>query len=474
MSAVSLLKIYHRLPFAARTAVASARGYYLNWSRYGAETERLVERALELERWEPEALKTWQDERLAYVLERAATKVPHYRDHWNGKKHGNDPTTLGTWPVLRKDALRENKNAFLADDMNPRRLFLEHTSGTTGTPVEFWSDRATLQAWYALAEARWRRWYGVTRHDRWAIIGGQQVVPFEQETPPFWVWNGGLNQLYMSALHVKPDLLGHYLDAIKRYKVVYLYGYSSSLYWLALTAIALGVRLDLRVVITNAEPLYDFQREVIERAFNCPVRETYGLCEMVCAMSECEFERMHLWPEAGVAELLNDDDQPVRDGEAGRLVCTGLLNLAMPLIRYEVMDRARFAPRDFKCECGRRLPVVEQVLGRLDDTIVTKDGRKLALLDIVFGSDLHIKEAQIVQESLELIRIRVVPIEGWSESDAACLSQAVRERMGDVEIRVETTHHIERTFAGKLRVIVSKIDPMHRQVGHRSHINSGS
>ena len=454
------MKIYHRLPPPARTAAASLRGYYLNYSRYGAETETQVEQALEREFWSREKLEESTNDRLAYILERAATKVPYYRRQWEpaGRRNGNDWQALGNWAILQKPALRGDKNAFLADDVNPTSLFLEHTSGTTGTPVEFWSDRGTLQSWYALFEARWRRWYGVSRRDRWAVIGGQQVVPFKHEKPPFWVWNAGMNQLYMSALHIKPSFLKHYLDAIRRYKIVYLYGYSSSLYWLALAALENNVTLDLKVVLANAEPLYDFQREVMRQAFNCPVRETYGLCEMVCAMSECEFGRMHLWTEAGVAELLDDNDQPVKPGETGRLVCTGLLNEAMPLIRYEVMDQARFAPSDYQCPCGRGLPVVEKILGRLDDTIITKDGRKLALLDIIFGAHLHIKEAQMVQESLELLRVRVVPADGWSEADELEIKTALLERMGGTDIRIEIVDEIERTFAGKLRVMVSKIN----------------
>ncbi|NOT49403.1 MAG: phenylacetate--CoA ligase family protein [Acidobacteria bacterium] len=464
MSDNRLLKIYHRLPPRARSAVASLRGYYLNYSRYGPETEAKVIQALEREFWSIGELEEWQNGRLARLLERAATNVPYYRRQWESAslKNGNDWKTLQNWPVLRKNALRGNKAAFVGDDVNTRRLFLEHTSGTTGTPVEFWSDRATLQAWYALAEARWRRWYSVSRRDRWAIIGGQHVAPFNQEKPPFWVWNAGLNQLYMSALHIRPDFLSHYLDAIRRYKIVYLYGYSSSLYWLALAALDNNITLDLKVVLTNAEPLYDYQREAMQQAFNCPVRETYGLCEMVCAMSECEFGRMHLWTEAGVAELLDNNDQPVKPGEAGKLVCTGLLNEAMPLVRYEVMDEARFARPDYQCPCGRGLPVVEKILGRLDDAIVTKDGRKLALLDIVFGAHLHIKEAQIVQESLDLVRVRVVPAKDWSDADAREIRAAMVERMGQTEIRVEIVDEIERTFAGKLRVMVSKINSPHR------------
>ena len=74
MSGNKLLKVYHRLPSPARSVVASLRGYYLNWSRYGGGTEEQVETALERERWSREKLADLQNERLAYILERAAVK----------------------------------------------------------------------------------------------------------------------------------------------------------------------------------------------------------------------------------------------------------------------------------------------------------------------------------------------------------------------------------------------------------------
>lgn len=456
----SLLRLYHRLPARTRSVAASLRGYYLRWWRYGREIERLVEEAFERERWGPERWKAWQEERLAYMLHRAATKVPYYREHWLERRRRGDRASwemLENWPILKKEALRATPRAFVTEGCNTRWMFQEHTSGTTGTPLTLWCKRETVHLWYALCEARWRRWYGISLNDRWAIIGGQQVVPFEQDGPPFWVWNAGLKQLYMSAIHAKADFLRHYLDAIQRYSIVYLYGYASTLYWLALQALQTGVQLNLKVIETNAEPLYDYQRETIFRAFNCPVRETYGQAEMVCAMSECEHNKLHLWPEVGHIELLNEHDQPVQRGESGKLICTGLLNDAMPLIRYEVMDMAQLPALDVGCPCGRGLPLVEKVVGRLDDVIVSRDGRRMALLDVIFGPHLHVREAQIIQETLDMIRVKVVPADGWCAKDEQEIRSALRQRVGDVEVVVETAPEIERTWAGKFRVLISKV-----------------
>ena len=100
----------------------------------------------------------------------------------------------------------------------------------------------------------------------------------------------------------------------------------------------------MTVAITSAEPVYDYQRATIAQAFNCPVRETYGMAEIVAAASECTAGRLHLWPEAGWVEVI-EDKQSLPHGASGDLVCTGLMNADMPLIRYRTGDRGTLAER---------------------------------------------------------------------------------------------------------------------------------
>jgi len=210
-------------------------------------------------------------------------------------------------------------------------------------------------------------------------------------------------------------------------------------------------------VITNAEPLYDYQRRMITETFQCLVRESYGMAETVCAASECDQARLHLWPEAGYLELLNASDQPAPPGEAGRIVGTSLLNADMPLIRFDTRDRGQLSANDEPCACGRTLPLVEKIWGRWDDVLVTRDGRQVVLIDAMFDSSQHIKEAQIVQEDLDRFTINVVRAPGWSDHDAEALRHALQERVGDVEVTIQPVSHIERTWAGKFRVFISKL-----------------
>ena len=459
----ALLRLYHRLPAPARSVAASVRGGYLRSWRYGPETERLVEEALERERWSPARWDDWRGERLARVLRRAATQVPYYRSQWEERRRRGDRASweyLENWPLLEKESVRADAAAFVAEDCDPRRMFHDHTSGTTGKSLDIWLRRETVRAWYALFEARCRAWYGVSRRDRWAMIGGQLVTPVGRRRPPFWVWNAGLKQLYMSSYHLAPDLVTHYLDALSRYRIRYVLGYPSSLYELAQEAIRLGRRdLRMEVVITNAEPLFDYQRRVIERAFNCPVRETYGMSEIVAAASECEAGRMHLWPDAGLLEVM-EGGVPAAAGATGELVCTGLVNADMPLVRYRVGDRGALADgAGGACACGRTLPVLAAVEGRADDTLYTTDGRRVGRLDPVFKSQLPIREAQIVQESLDRVRVRYVPAPDFTAASLGSVAERLRARMGEVEVVLEELEQIPRGVNGKFRAVVCDLPP---------------
>jgi phenylacetate-CoA ligase len=450
----SLLKAYYCLPGPLRSAAASLHGCRLQSWRYGPETERLVREALERETWGADRWEEWKAERLRFVLCRAASRVPHYRRLWE-KRPGGAADEVSKWPVLEKESLRLAPLDFLADDCDRRRMYHEHTSGTSGKPVNLWLSREVVRAWYALAEARWRRWYGVSRRDRWAILGGQLVTRVTSRRPPFWVWNAVSNQLYMSSYHLAPDLISDYLKALRDYRVRYLVGYTSALNALAQEVLWQALdNVPLSVVITNAEPVLDHQRAAISAAFQCPVRETYGMSEAVAAASECEAGTLHMWPEVGDIEVL-EGNRRLPAGQTGDLVTTGLLNADMPLIRYRVGDRIALAEENGLCPCGRTLPVLRSVEGRADDVLVTADGRKVGRLDPIFKGDLPVREAQIIQEAPDRLRVRYVPAPEFSEESANSLTERLRDRMGPVLVVLEQVVSIERGPNGKFRAVVS-------------------
>jgi phenylacetate-CoA ligase len=453
------LQIFHKLPPWSRNAVASLHGYYLSSWRYNKRTEKLVEEALERDFWSEREWQNWRQERLSFVLNRAATQVPFYREKWQKRRSEGDKASLEyleNWEILEKQTLREHAPKFVADDCQHSQMYCDHTSGTTGTSLNLWSTAETVRHWYALFEARCRNWYGVSRHDRWAILGGQLIVPVSNRKPPFWVWNRGLNQLYLSSYHLAPDLINQYLDAIAKYQVTYILGYSSALYTLAQEVLRRKRKdIHFKVAIANAEPLFDYQRETISQAFNCPVRETYGMAEIVAAASDCEHGKLHQWSDVGILETDFRDKS-----RSGDFVCTGLINADMPLIRYRVGDCGVLS--DEKCECGRLLPIIEKIEGRNDDVLWTADGRRVGRLDPVFKNDLPIKEAQIIQKSLSKIVVRLVPDSGFDQHNADELTAGIQERIGDVEVVIETVNEIQRTSRGKFRAVICELSDNER------------
>jgi len=460
-----MASLYPMLPAPLQSLAASLHGYRLQSRRYGPETETLVEEALARDSWSAEQWARWQEDQLARLLHGAARRVPYYRDHWAERRRNGDRASaevLSNWPILDKHTLRENPKAFLADGADPRRMHESQTSGTTGTPLRVWHSRAALRSWYALFEARIRRWNGITLRDRWAHMGGQRVTAAWRRRPPFWVWNEGMHQLYMSTYHITPDAASAYVEALRRYRIRYLFGYPSAMYAVSSTVLERGLAAPrLAVVVSNAEPFFGFQRDAISRAFQCPVRDTYGQAEIVTGGSECGSGAMHLWPEVAAVEWVRDESyEPTAPETAGRLLSTALLNPDMPLIRYESGDRATHADPGARCACGRGLPMIRSLDGRTFDSILTPDGATVAGLDTIFDADMPIREAQIVQETLRRIRIKIVPAPGFAPEHGEWLIREVHTRIGrEVEVIIDTVDSIPRTSAGKFRIQLSLINP---------------
>jgi len=436
---------------------AALHGYSLKWWRYGKETDLLINDFLEHDQWTIEQIRDYQQEKICQLLTIAVLQVPYYKDYWSRRRRKGDKASweiLDNWPVLHKADIRNNPKAFVVD--GGRFFYKEHTSGSTGTPLTLYQSRKTLHKWYALYEARVRQWNEISRNDNWAIIGGQLVTKFNQLRPPFWVWNHPFHQLYLSTYHISATNVQSYFSALRDHKIQTITGYPSAL--TALARFAEELKLDapsMKVIISNAEPLFDFQREVIGKTFRCPIINTYGMSELVCGASECNHGSMHIWPEAGLIEIFDDNtEQLVVHNNIGRIVTTGLINLDMPLIRYETGDRGSLKYE--KCSCGKNSPLIDKIEGRMDDVIITPDGRKIGRLDPVFKTDIPIIEAQIIQEKLDTIRIKFIPGKNYDHDKQ--LTIRLRERLGEINIILERVERIQRGANGKFKAVISLIN----------------
>jgi phenylacetate-CoA ligase len=208
----------------------------------------------------------------------------------------------------------------------------------------------------------------------------------------------------------------------------------------------------LRGIVTSSESLSDDARKTIESAFGCRVFDWYGQGERVAAIGTCEQGRYHLLTDYSYVELL-----PAEDGWF-EVIGTGFNNWAMPLIRYRCGDFVRPAAADERCACGRSFPLIDHVLGRVDDSIKLPDGRAIGRLDHIFKGLTGIVEAQIRQDERDAVTILVVPGATFNDSIRDHLVANARERLGpDIGLDVRLVDAVPRTARGKLKGVVCNV-----------------
>ena len=205
----------------------------------------------------------------------------------------------------------------------------------------------------------------------------------------------------------------------------------------------------------SSETLFDYARRTIEAAFQCKVFMWYGTAEMSGNIVECEQGRYHGRMEHSLLEVVDRNGVPAIEG---RLICTAFGNRTFPLIRYDVGDEVRLASKQ-SCPCGRAGLVFERVIGRVEDYIVTPEGRLVGRLDHLFKDALHVREAQLVQASPEEVIIRIVPDPGYeNSSDRTIVETEARIRLGPrIRLCFEEVEKLQRTAQGKTPFIVSSL-----------------
>jgi phenylacetate-CoA ligase len=357
------------------------------------------------------------------------------------------------FPILDKTTLLRGRNEFFSGGKIPRyRSTVAATSGTTGTPLDVyrsfgsivWEEAFHLQHWH---------WAGWNRGQRQAVLRGEIVIPIDQRDPPFWFRDPVGGQLVLSTRHLDRQSAPLFAEALRQFGATQLRAYPSAAYELATLVADTGIPVRFSSVITGSEMLYDFQRERIESVFSARVYDFYSMAERVAFASQCEQGRMHVNPEYGVLEIVDEHGRPT-DGE-GTIVGTSLHNSVAPLIRYRMNDTARWSREP--CPCGRTYPVIENLGGRLADQLYDLDGRAVNATVIGFAFDgmRHIEKAQVVQSAADGWRIRVVPGRGYTSEDGQrVLDKLATEVSPRVTAQIELVEHIPLQPNGKYKWVV--------------------
>jgi len=461
----SLQSIYDKSPTLMQNILLSSYGLYLNYQRYGKKFEDKYRHFEKMQWWDYDRLVAYQNTRLQKLIKFAYENVPYY--HRLMKKEGLKPADIKSrkditkLPILTRDDIKRNFDALLSKGLgriDRKKLLKGHTSGTTGSPLEFYWDQNTCIV-NNVVHWRQKSWAGIKLHDRCAVLLGRTVVPIEKKIPPFWRMNYVHNTLWLSSFHLTIGNLALYVEKLQQFRPKYIEGYPSTLFILAKFLHSRKQTLPLKAALTSSETLYPVQREIIERSFACKVFDYYGLAERVVFATECSAHQgHHLNMDYGITEIVNDNGDPVNAGHMGWIVGTGLHNYAMPLIRYKTNDVSAIGVKH--CSCGRRFPLLQDVTTKAEDIITTKDGRFISssVLTHPFKPLVNIIESQIIQEDITNIKIKIVKSHAYRDEDTESLLTEMQRRLGPgMEIHIDFVNEIPRTSNGKFRWVVSKV-----------------
>jgi len=453
-------RLYSKLPIMAQHAAVSAFGLRWRWRRFGGNFAAERDGFIAREHYRLDEWRAYQTHALREILRLAAT-ARHYASLGLTTRTIDrfELEDLHSLPILEKSETRADPAAFLVEGVDRARLTVTPTSGSSGTPVRVYVSNDDFRRSLALREARSCRPAGVSFRLPRATFSGRIVVPDPLSTGPFYRYNLAERQVYFSAFHLSPQNAPDYVRALNRHKIVWATGYTHSFEQLGLMMLEQHIPppTTLRAIITTSEKLTPQSRDVIEKAFGCRAYEEYGQVEDACWAGEREDGRMYVSPDAGIIELVRPDGMtvPYEDESEGQVVATSLIRKSQIFLRYRLGDVVRWDP-----EATRTIgtPILAEISGRIEDVVVAPDGRRTVRFHGIFTELSGVREAQVIQEERDRVRILVVPTPAFGQDTVDEIVRRVQQRLTTaMRVDVESVPSIPRTAAGKFQAVISRI-----------------
>lgn len=408
------------------------------------------------EKWDNNQIESYQKAHLQRLLKHAVKNVPYYKDI---KLSSDNPfKNLERFPVIDKETLQEDINQFISTNISKKNAYYVSTGGTSGNQLKFYLDNSTYGKEWAFVMAAWRR-VGFNPGDSVVSLRG---VDFKNaDKGIFWQDNPIYNMLEMSPFHLSEKNIPNYIEKIKKFKPKFIHGYPSAISILAKYISEKNEDIpSIKGILAVSENLYSWQRQLIEESFNARVFSFYGQSERVIMAAECEKNNnYHVFPEYGITELLDENNNPINSGDFGELVGTGFLNYYMPFIRYKTGDYAKLDSNG--CDCKRNHILIKDLIGRWNqEMIFGKDGSFISTTALNLHSNIleKIIKFQFYQEKEGELFLRIESQKNLSFEDKKLIKESFFKKVGsNLEIIIEEVDEIPLTKRGKYKLLIQKI-----------------
>jgi phenylacetate-CoA ligase len=405
-----------------------------------------------------------RDARLRQIVKYAADTVPYYQKLF--RKEGIDPQSIRTAhdlrriPLVEKSTVRKNPTLFISTSRQGKNSIAFTTSGSTGEPSTIHHDHDSLLANIAFGERErsvLSTMCGTSFRSREAYI----VRPRSTITK---VWEYYRKHTFASSS--RPRLLLDVLqpieqivEAINPFRPDILVGYGSYLEALFRTLKFKGIQMQLpQVLFYGAECMTDVGKAFIEKEFGVPVLSIYNAVEAFKIGFLCEARQgFHLHDDLCHVRIMNASGEDVPAGDKGQVVISNLVNRGTVLLNYRLGDVASLGTG--KCSCGRLLPLLSELEGRVEDTLFLASGEFVHPRAVwaVLSRRNEVLKYQLIQHKPERFELRLVTM------DYQSYQLVVKEILGDLRrllgessvIECEYYTRLEPEASGKFRPVIS-------------------
>ncbi len=362
-----------------------------------------------------EQLRGLRDRRVRWIVRHAAETVPYYRDLF--RERGIDPANIRTaedleqLPLIDKDIVRQDPQRFMSASKWARGAVEVHTGGRTGVPITVYHDRHSMLAKVAFDERR--------REPMRTLLGqsaGRRTLSIAYQGTTTDVIGAFVRQsLFRAGGGSGLRLCGNepieaVIETINQYRPDVIASYGSYLELLFRMAAARGLQVHApKVILYGGDAISEDDRRMIEERFGCAVLSSYGAGEAMNIGFICERRTaFHLNVDLVHVRLVDPQGGPVPTGHSGEVVISNLVNRATVLLNYRLGDVAALLPEG--CTCGRALPLLRLVEGRIDEAIQLPDGSSLSprLISRVVKQHQEVTRYQLVQQALDAYELRLL------------------------------------------------------------------
>ena len=299
-----------------------------------------------------------------------------------------------------------------------------------------------------------KRRQDVSRSIPRATVGGQPIVAGDTRRPPYWRWNRFWKQLYLSSDHISRETcaplhsppfgigrpLAHGLWLGHRGARRELRGRGPS-------AAAAGRR--------RGQRRHPPARDAPVHRLPVPLSRQLWTGRGGRHGDGVWAPRLHLVPEVGIVEILGVTRRACSPGKSARSWRPVFSMTECRSSGYRTGDVAAYTA-DQRCDCGLNHPIIEALEGRVDDYLVTDDGRRIGRLSTALKRSPSIHSAQIVQDRPGHAYLLVRPGEGYRSADAAPVRDDIIERIGSFDLEIREVAEVPKAPSGKTRLVVRR------------------